>query len=314
MLPDRGHKSALRFWSCSIADLAYLALWTRLAPESWMPAACLSYALASVVLQRGISETAIVAVAASGVSPRSAAAGAIAIAASVYQRYLGRRISNLMAQHVAVRSQAQQAREAERARIAADFHDGPLQSFIGFQMRLEYLKQLFARGDAYRAGEELSQLQELGKGQVADLRRFARSMRLVDEGLSLQESLRRMAETFQRDTGIEAVLSADRFDDSGVPAQQDLLQIVREALHNVAKHAKASRVAISAARTERGAEIAVEDNGAGFPFSGRFNLNDLDRLGIGPVSIKRRVRLLDGELSIDSKPGAGARLQIQVPA
>jgi signal transduction histidine kinase len=70
---------------------------------------------------------------------------------------------------------------------------------------------------------------------------------------------------------------------------------------------------VSLARSERGLEIAVEDNGAGFPFSGRYDLDQMERLGLGPISIRRRVRMLDGELLIDSRPGKGAKLEICVP-
>jgi signal transduction histidine kinase len=107
---------------------------------------------------------------------------ALARAAAVYQRYLHQRISALLGQHLALRSQAQSAREAERERIAGDFHDGPLQHFVGFQMRLEIVRKLLARGDAEAAAEEVNQLQELGRAQVSDLRRFARSMRPLDDG------------------------------------------------------------------------------------------------------------------------------------
>jgi signal transduction histidine kinase len=72
-------------------------------------------------------------------------------------------------------------------------------------------------------------------------------------------------------------------------------------------------VTVSATRGEHGLEVAIEDNGSGFAFSGSFNLDELDRLHAGPISIKRRIRLLEGELRIDSKPGEGAKLKIRVP-
>ena len=110
-------------------------------------------------------------------------------------------MSTTLRHNVIIRSQAQGAREAERQRIAADFHDGPLQSFISFQMRLEIVKKLLAR-DVDAATEELRQLQELCQIQVGELRSFVRSMRPADEGMSLAASLSRMVELFQRDTGI----------------------------------------------------------------------------------------------------------------
>ena len=70
---------------------------------------------------------------------------------------------------------------------------------------------------------------------------------------------------------------------------------------------------VSATRGEHGLEVAIEDNGSGFAFSGSFDLDELDRTHAGPISIKRRVRLLEGDLRIGSKPGLGAKLKIRVP-
>jgi signal transduction histidine kinase len=88
---------------------------------------------------------------------------------------------------------------------------------------------------------------------------------------------------------------------------------VRETLNNIQKHSGASRLAISIGKREQRLEISAEDNGGGFPFSGSFNLDELELLRLGPVSIKRRVRMLGGEMQLESKPGQGASLQIRIP-
>jgi signal transduction histidine kinase len=241
------------------------------------------------------------------------AAGGIAIPVALYKRYLDRRLSNTLRHNVIIRSQAQGAREAERQRIAADFHDGPLQSFISFQMRLEIVRKLLER-DVAAGTEELHQLQDLCRSQVGDLRSFVRSMRPADEGVSLPASLSRMVDQFQRDTGIPALFTSnDVRDPAETEVSLELLQIVREALNNIQKHSGATRIAISVGMRDHRVEIRAEDNGAGFPFSGSFNLDELELLRLGPVSIKRRVRMLGGELQLDSKPGQGASLVIRVP-
>jgi signal transduction histidine kinase len=222
-------------------------------------------------------------------------------------------MSLLLRNNLIIRSQAEGAREAERQRIAADFHDGPLQSFISFQMRLEVIKKLMARDQA-AALEELRQLQDLCRGQVADLRSFVRSMRPVDDGMSLSASLSRMVESFQRDAGIFATFTAEEFHDpSATELALEILQIVRETLNNIQKHSGATRVAVTAARGSQKLQVTVEDNGAGFPFSGKFTLDELELLRLGPVSIKRRVRMLGGDLVIESKPGEGSKLELRLP-
>jgi signal transduction histidine kinase len=244
--------------------------------------------------------------------PGLISAGILGCVAAIQREYLEERLSNASRQTVLYRYDAEKAREAERQRIAADFHDGPLQSFISFQMRLEIVRKLLTRNQA-AAVEELVQLQELCKGQVNELRSFVRSMRPVDVEGSLNATLRRVVEQFQKDSGIPATFSSAEFLDPAEPeVSLELLQIVREALYNVQKHSQATRVAVSVERTSSALEISIEDNGSGFPFSGKYTLEELDLLRLGPMSIKRRVRTLGGELLLDSRPGQGAGLRIRL--
>jgi signal transduction histidine kinase len=93
----------------------------------------------------------------------------------------------------------------------------------------------------------------------------------------------------------------------------EVLQIVREALHNAQKHSKASKVNLLAEKIDGSLQIIVDDDGSGFPFGGAYNLEELELMRMGPESIKRRVRTLNGELTVDSTPGRGCKLRIRVP-
>jgi signal transduction histidine kinase len=244
--------------------------------------------------------------------PGLIAAGILGCVLAIQREYLEERLSNASRQTVLYRYDAEKARESERQRIAADFHDGPLQSFISFQMRLEIIRKLLLR-DQNAATEELVQLQDLCKSQVNELRSFVRSMRPVDVEGSLNATLRRVVEQFQKDSGIPAsFVSAEFLEPAEPEVSLELLQIVREALYNVQKHSSATRVAVSIAKSDRALEIGIEDNGAGFPFSGKYTLDELELLRLGPMSIKRRVRTLGGDLLLDSKPGQGAGLKIRL--
>ncbi len=244
--------------------------------------------------------------------PALIAAGIVACALAIEREHLEERLSHSARQSVLYRYDAEKAREAERQRIAADFHDGPLQSFISFQMRLEIIRKLMSR-DKNAAHEELVQLQDICRTQVNDLRAFVRSMRPVDVEGSLNATLRRVVEQFQKDSGIPATFVSNEFLEPAEPEiSLELLQIVREALYNVQKHSSASRVAVTVQKVDHALEITVEDNGAGFPFSGKYNLEELEVLRLGPTSIKRRVRTLGAEMLLDSKPGQGAGLMIRL--
>lgn len=240
------------------------------------------------------------------------AGGIVAVALATERDHLEERLSHTSRQSVLYRYDAERAREAERQRIAADFHDGPLQSFISFSMRLELIRKLLMR-DKNAATDELTQLQEICKNQVNELRAFVRSMRPMDVEGSLNATLRRVVEQFQKDSGIPATfLSADFLEPAEPEISLEVLQIVREALYNVQKHSRASRVAVSVNKNERSLEITIEDNGSGFPFSGKYSLDELEMLRLGPTSIKRRVRTLGAEMLLDSKPGQGAGLLIRL--
>jgi signal transduction histidine kinase len=93
----------------------------------------------------------------------------------------------------------------------------------------------------------------------------------------------------------------------------EVLQMIREALHNVQKHAGATRVAVTMDKTERGIEVAIEDNGHGFNFAGTYSLEELELLRLGPASLKRRARSLSAELQLESRPGRGTGLKFRIP-
>jgi signal transduction histidine kinase len=238
--------------------------------------------------------------------------GILACTLSLEKRVLSDRLDEAQLDVVKLRSEAEKLRETERQRIADDFHDGPLQSFISFQMRLNVVQQMLGR-ELATGLKELQDLQMVCRAQVAELRAFVRSMRPLEvEGESLSTAIRRLVENFKKDTGISASYSSQEV--TGEPESfLEVLQIVRESLNNVHKHSKASRVAIALTMQGEMLHIDIEDDGTGFPFSGNYDLAELEALRIGPGSIKRRARSLGGELVVISRPGHGATIRVRIP-
>ncbi len=242
------------------------------------------------------------------------AAGAMTYASSLWKRKLERTVHHLNAQVVETQRAKEKALEEERQRIASDFHDGPLQNFISLQMRLDILRRLFER-DFSSGLEDLRQLQSLAQSQIRDLRGFLNSMRPADlDGANLMASARRAAEHFQKESGIP-VTFLGASSPLGVPRETsgEVLQMLREALHNVQKHSGATRVAVAVDKTDRGLEVSVDDNGCGFSFSGAYSLEELELLRLGPASLKRRARALNADLVLESRPGRGAGLKFRIP-
>jgi len=241
-------------------------------------------------------------------------AGALAIGAAVYKRRMTTLAATLEVGAAEAQQAAEKAREDERQRIASDFHDGPLQSFISLQMRLEILKKLLERD--FDAGmEELLGLQTLAVTQIRDLRMFLNAMRPVDvDGANFVATARRTAESFQKESGIPVTFISSS-GPVGLPPEMtaEALQMIREALHNVQKHAAATRVAVSLEKSANGLEISIEDNGHGFAFSGTYSLEELELLRLGPASLKRRARSLNADMQLESRPGRGTGLKVRIP-
>ena len=241
-------------------------------------------------------------------------AGALASGFAVNKRRQGLLIAGLQAELLETRAVAKRVGEQERQRIASDFHDGPLQSFISLQMRLEILRKLLERD--FSAGmEDLKQLQALAQSQVRDVRAFLHGMRPADvDGADMVAAARRTAETFQKESGIPVAFLGSTTP-VGLPREMstEVLQMLREALHNVQKHAGATRVAVAMEKAGGGLEISVDDNGHGFVFSGAYTLEELELLRLGPASLKRRARSLNADMTLDSRPGRGVGLKFRVP-
>ncbi len=247
--------------------------------------------------------------------PVTAWLGVLSVAGSLHRSRLERLLADCALRSGEWRAQARRARDAERQKLAGDFHDGPLQGFAGLQMRLEGLRRVLER-QPEAAMEELRAVQELARSQAAEMRAFLRAVRPVEVGeAGLASSLRQAVAEFQKHTGITATFLSEGSPGAGPEARSaEVVQILREALNNVAKHSQATRVAVTARGDTGQTEIKVEDNGVGFPFSGTYTLEELDLLRLGPASIRIRLRSLGGKLVLESRPQRGASLTVQIPA
>ncbi|GEM_PF-4122605 len=204
--------------------------------------------------------------------------------------------------------------DEERDRIAQDFHDGPLQTFFSFDMHLQFIRQILETHPE-QAAQELELLQELARDQGRELRELIMEMRPVDmEGASLLSVLRHAVEGGQKGGGILVRMLADEVV-LQVPRRicRATYQVLREALNNARKHARAKHVVVALEEGPDFFVLTIDDDGLGFKFSGAYNLDQMEEQRIGPVSIKQRARQMDAELIVESTPGKGSRLRLKVP-
>jgi signal transduction histidine kinase len=223
------------------------------------------------------------------------------VAPAVYNVYLLRRLRL-------------RAGAVERARFARELHDGAVQSLIAVEMQVDVLRrQAPEKPEIVTA--ELSRIQSLLREEVLNLRELMQEMKSLDlDSRKLLGFLSDTVERFQRETGISARFVTD-LEDVEMPQQmcRELARIVQEGLVNVRKHSKAQHALVRLGAYNGKWQVVIEDDGLGFPFTGRLSQMELDDQRKAPVIIQERVRLLAGKLTIESSPGKGSRLEIDVP-
>ena len=220
---------------------------------------------------------------------------------AIYNVYLMRRLR-------------ERAGALERARFARELHDGAIQSLIAVEMQLDVLRRQSGNAGA-GVNEELGRIQKLLREEVLKLRELMQAMKSFEVNADrLLGFISDTVERFRRETGIAAefVSELERVD---LPPQvcRELARIVQESLVNVRKHSGAHHVLVRLAQRAGNLQLTVEDDGKGFSFSGRLSDAELETTGKGPGVIRERVRLLAGELTIESTPGHGARLEVRIP-
>jgi signal transduction histidine kinase len=203
---------------------------------------------------------------------------------------------------------------AERARFARELHDGAVQSLIAVEMQVDVLRRQAEITPAI-VTSELDRIQGLLREEVLKLRELMQQMKSIDiDARRFLSVVTDTVERFERETGISARFVTD-IEKLEMPEKvcRELLRIVQEGLVNVRKHSKARHALVRLGSNPTQWSLTLEDDGKGFPFSGRLTQEELDQMGKGPTIIKERVHLIAGALTVESNPGSGTRLEIKVP-
>jgi signal transduction histidine kinase len=185
----------------------------------------------------------------------------------------------------------------ERRRLERDLHDGAQQRLISIGLALRHIQgQLPA--PSREAGELDAAVAELGEA-IKELRELARGVRpaRLDDGLGA--ALRELASRSTLRTMVEA--TDERFHDH---LETAAYFVASEALANAAKHAHASQVTVTATRQNGSLLVSVRDNGVG-------GARPAEGSGLGGIT--DRVTALGGSLSVDSPPGHGTVVTVELP-
>ena len=203
--------------------------------------------------------------------------------------------------------------DAERSRISHDLHDGILQTLLGSIIQLDVMRKSLPSKSPLAA--ELEQLENTLRRENGELRKLVMDLRpLRVARADMIDLIRGHCERFRQEAKIEVDCLLEELDlRVSDRICRELFQICREALNNVKKHAQATHVVIKLWQDEASVHLVIDDNGQGFSFAGSFPSEELNRLRIGPISIKERTRGIGGRLTVESAPGHGARILVEVP-
>jgi signal transduction histidine kinase len=197
--------------------------------------------------------------------------------------------------------------EDERRWLARELHDDLAQRLARLAIDAARLERA---GSVAASGIDLVAMRREIASMSHDVHALSHRLHpsLLDH-LGLEEALRAEAERFSDSESIAVELQLDELPNKPSPdAALCLYRIAQEALHNVARHARADRVEVSLRTTNGGCELVVRDNGVGFdPQKQRSGPN------LGHASMRERVRLLSGRLSIHSVPNHGTTIAAWVP-
>jgi signal transduction histidine kinase len=199
---------------------------------------------------------------------------------------------------------------AERQRLARDLHDTLTQGFASVVLLLEAAQESLARGRP--VDRHIEQALRSARDNLAESRRVVWALRprpLAEQ--PLPQALGQLTGRLAEETGLHAealVTGTSRRLPGHV--EEALLRVAQEALANVRKHAAASRVTLTLSYLEDAVTLDVADDGVGFEQAAAATAAG----GLGLRAMRERVEGLGGRLVVESAPGEGTTIAVEVPA
>ena len=195
----------------------------------------------------------------------------------------------------------------ERERIGRDLHDGVIQRIYGVTLALEEVGELAAQHpDA--AGDLVDAAIDTLHQTIGEIREFIYGLRpALGDVHDLGTALELLADEVRRQAGLRIEVDVAVFSPAA-DAGAELLNIAREALSNVVRHADAKQVTVRLERKRRALRLEIADDGRGFDTG---QPRSPSHQGLG--NMHRRAQRLGGTLAVASQPGAGTRIIVTLP-
>lgn len=196
----------------------------------------------------------------------------------------------------------------ERTRIGMDLHDGVIQSIYAVGLTLESTR-LALPSDADEVSTLLDTAIEGLNDAIRDIRNFILDLRPRRFAGDVQQGLAQLVREFQANTMVPVSVSVpDRLEDLPLPHGRAIFLTTQEALANVARHARATKVDISLRCINDQVKLVIKDNGRGFD-----STNESLRVGHGLANMQARAESLHGSFKIQSSIGDGSSVTLDLP-
>lgn len=203
------------------------------------------------------------------------------------------------------------AQEDERKRLASDLHDGIIQSLIGIWYRLQRISPISQ--DTGKWYKEINDLTNLLGEQIQDIRRILFDLRpVILDNYGLIPAIQSFSEKVQEQHNLQIDLAILKENMRFPPKIEiTLFRIFQEVITNVIKHSGATKVKVSFDVNNDTIKLSITDNGSGLCKSKLCQPQKLN--GLGLASIQERALLLNGTCNINSEPGQGTQVIVQIP-
>jgi PAS domain S-box-containing protein len=204
------------------------------------------------------------------------------------------------------------AQEDERKRISRELHDVIAQTLTGINVRLAALKKEAVTNTRHLA-RDIARTQRLVEKSVNIVHEFARELRpAVLDDLGLIPALHSFVKLFSKRTHIHVEMKAFAgVEQLDIAKRTVFYRVAQEALTNVSRHAKASRVEIHLQKLTHGIGMKIKDNGKSFSVEQRLQAKGNKRLGL--LGMRERVEMVGGTFGVESTLGKGTTIEVEIP-
>lgn len=197
----------------------------------------------------------------------------------------------------------------ERQRLARELHDSVTQALYGMTLYAEAMARHLAAEKLDLAKVQLSELRSTAQEALREMRLLIFQLRPPDlEEDGLVAVLRNRLEAVEARAGIKIEFTVPTEARLPIEIEEGLYRIAHEALNNALKHAEASKVSVTLVITTDTVQLEVADDGIGFDFEA-----GLKEGGLGLEGMMERAEALGGQLIVETKPGAGSSISVEVP-